>query len=51
MVCPGGTDAASSADGFQNSVNSYGYGTSSTTMFGPFWGSTIMKVYDSAQRK
>ncbi|MDQ0617479.1 trypsin-like serine peptidase [Arthrobacter globiformis] len=47
----GDTDAASSANGFQNSVNSYGYGTSSTTMFGPFWGSTIMKVYDSAQRK
>ncbi|MFC7848784.1 trypsin-like serine peptidase [Arthrobacter sp. NPDC057388] len=46
----GGTDA-SGAGGFQNSVNSYGYGTRSTTMFGPFWGSTIMKVYNSAQKK
>lgn len=47
----GDTNAVSGADGFQNSVNSYGYGTNSTTMFGPFWGSTTMKVYDSAQRK
>ncbi|MFC9335505.1 trypsin-like serine peptidase [Arthrobacter sp. NPDC057009] len=47
----GDTDEADGPNGFQNSVNSYGYGTRSTTMFGPFWGSTIMKVYDSAQRK
>ena len=45
------TNATSGADGFQNSVNSYGYGTTSTTMFGPFWGSTTMKVYNSAQKK
>ncbi|MFE5839835.1 trypsin-like serine peptidase [Arthrobacter sp. NPDC056493] len=45
------TNAVSGADGFQNSINSYGYGTSSTTMFGPYWGSTIMKVYNYAQNK
>ena len=34
----GGTDATKLSDGFQNSINSYGYGTRSTTMFGPYWG-------------
>lgn len=41
-----GTDAES--NGYQNSINSYGYGTRSTTMFGPYWGQTIEKVYKYA---
>jgi V8-like Glu-specific endopeptidase len=45
------TNAVSGADSFQNSVNSYGYGTNSTTMFGPYWGSTTMKVYNYAQNR
>lgn len=32
----------------QNSVNSYGYGKNSTTMYGPYWGSTIQKAYKGA---
>jgi hypothetical protein len=34
--------------GFQNSVNSYGYGSRSTTMYGPYWGETIQQVYNRA---
>ncbi|TSE16586.1 hypothetical protein B1A87_012710 [Arthrobacter sp. KBS0703] len=44
----GGTDADRDSNGFQNSINSYGYGTQSTTMFGPYWGKTIEKVYQNA---
>ncbi|OFI37689.1 hypothetical protein BIU82_07375 [Arthrobacter sp. SW1] len=34
--------------GFQNSVNSYGYGSRSTTMYGPYWGSVIQQAYSNA---
>jgi hypothetical protein len=44
----GGTDAERGSNGYQNSINSYGYGTRSTTMFGPYWGQTIEKVYKNA---
>jgi hypothetical protein len=38
----------SSSTGYQNSINSYGYGTNSTTMYGPYWGSVIQQSYASA---
>jgi len=38
----------SSSAGFQNSLNSFGYGSVKNTMFGPYWGSVIASVYDSA---
>lgn len=38
----------SSATGFQNSINSYGYGNKSTTMYGPYWGSVIQQAYTTA---
>ncbi|MET3935556.1 hypothetical protein [Arthrobacter sp. OAP107] len=44
----GGPWFVGDADGFQNSINSYGYGTHSTRMFGPYWGSVIQKVYNTA---
>ncbi|WP_314196447.1 hypothetical protein [uncultured Arthrobacter sp.] len=34
--------------GYQNSVNSYGYGIRSVKMFGPYWGSVIENTYDTA---
>jgi hypothetical protein len=37
-----------SSSGYQNSVNSYGYGSNSTTMYGPYWGSVIQSTYTSA---
>lgn len=37
-----------SSSGYQNSVNSYGYGSRSTTMYGPYWGSVIQQTYTSA---
>ena len=37
-----------SASGYQNSINSYGYGTNSTTMYGPYWGSVIQQAYSTA---
>ncbi|MGG5173929.1 trypsin-like serine peptidase [Pseudarthrobacter sp. J1763] len=37
-----------SSTGYQNSINSYGYGTNSTKMFGPYWGSVIQSTYSSA---
>jgi hypothetical protein len=37
-----------SSSGYQNSVNSYGYGSNSTTMYGPYWGSVIQQTYTSA---
>jgi len=37
-----------SASGYQNSINSYGYGSNSTTMYGPYWGSVIQQTYTSA---
>ncbi|RAX18341.1 hypothetical protein DC347_02440 [Pseudarthrobacter sp. AG30] len=37
-----------SAGGYQNSVNSYGYGSNSTTMYGPYWGSVIQSAYNAA---
>ena len=37
-----------SSTGYQNSVNSYGYGSKSTTMYGPYWGSVIQQVYNTA---
>ncbi|RZU62419.1 trypsin-like serine peptidase [Zhihengliuella halotolerans] len=36
------------SNGYQNSVNSYGYGSNSTTMYGPYWGSTIYNTYATA---
>ena len=37
------------SDGFQNSVNSFGYGGIRNTMFGPYWGSVIQQAYQTAQ--
>ncbi|GAA2133909.1 peptidase [Arthrobacter humicola] len=37
-----------SASGYQNSINSYGYGSNSTTMYGPYWGSVIQQAYTTA---
>ena len=37
-----------SAAGYQNSINSYGYGSNSTTMYGPYWGSVIQQAYTTA---
>jgi V8-like Glu-specific endopeptidase len=37
-----------SSGGYQNSVNSYGYGSNSTTMYGPYWGSVIQSTYNAA---
>ncbi|MBT2515498.1 serine protease [Arthrobacter sp. ISL-30] len=31
--------------GYQNSVNSYGYGSNSNKMYGPYWGSVIEQTY------
>jgi len=38
----------SSSSGYQNSINSYGYGSNSTTMYGPYWGSVIQQAYSTA---
>lgn len=38
----------SSSTGYQNSINSYGYGNKSTTMYGPYWGSVIQQSYATA---
>lgn len=37
-----------SSAGYQNSINSYGYGSNSTTMYGPYWGSVIQQAYTTA---
>ena len=37
-----------SAAGYQNSINSYGYGSNSTKMYGPYWGSVIQQAYTTA---
>ncbi len=38
-----------SSTGYQNSVNSYGYGSNSTTMYGPYWGGTVIQsTYNTA---
>ena len=37
-----------SSSGYQNSINSYGYGSNSTTMYGPYWGSVIQQAYSTA---
>jgi V8-like Glu-specific endopeptidase len=37
-----------SSGGYQNSVNSYGYGSNSTKMYGPYWGSVIQSAYNAA---
>lgn len=37
-----------SSAGYQNSINSYGYGTRSTVMYGPYWGSVIEQAYSTA---
>ncbi|GAB2733603.1 trypsin-like serine peptidase [Arthrobacter bambusae] len=37
-----------SANGYQNSVNSYGYGSNSTKMYGPYWGAVIQGTYQTA---
>lgn len=37
-----------SSSGYQNSINSYGYGTRSTVMYGPYWGSVIQQTYTTA---
>lgn len=36
-----------SSEGFQNSINSYGY-SGSRVMYGPYWGSVIQQTYKSA---
>ena len=36
------------SSGYQNSVNSYGYGSRSEVMYGPYWGSVIQQAYSSA---
>ncbi|MET1064887.1 MAG: hypothetical protein ABWX85_07930 [Arthrobacter sp.] len=38
----------SSSTGYQNSINSYGYGSNSTMMYGPYWGSVIQQTYATA---
>ncbi|MGM9471698.1 trypsin-like serine peptidase [Pseudarthrobacter sp. YS3] len=37
-----------SSSGYQNSINSYGYGSKSTKMYGPYWGSVIQQAYTTA---
>ncbi|MHC6219881.1 trypsin-like serine peptidase [Arthrobacter sp. MMS24-S77] len=37
-----------SSSGYQNSVNSYGYGSNSTKMYGPYWGTVIQGTYQTA---
>ncbi|SFU03687.1 serine protease [Arthrobacter sp. ov118] len=37
-----------SSSGYQNSINSYGYGSNSTKMYGPYWGSVIQQAYTTA---
>ncbi|KQR67173.1 hypothetical protein ASF98_09440 [Arthrobacter sp. Leaf337] len=37
-----------SSAGYQNSINSYGYGSRSQVMYGPYWGSVIQQAYSSA---
>lgn len=37
-----------SPSGYQNSVNSYGYGSNSTKMYGPYWGTVIQGTYQTA---
>jgi hypothetical protein len=37
-----------SASGYQNSINSYGYGSNSTKMYGPYWGTVIQQAYATA---
>lgn len=39
----------SGSDGYQNSVNSFGYSSVRDTMFGPYWGSVIQQAYQTAQ--
>ncbi|MFJ5694465.1 trypsin-like serine peptidase [Arthrobacter sp. NPDC093125] len=41
-------NGASTQVGYQNSVNSYGYGSRSTAMYGPYWGAIIQQVYNRA---
>lgn len=41
-------DGTADQVGYQNSVNSYGYGSRSTAMYGPYWGLTIQEVYKRA---
>lgn len=40
--------SGSTTSGYQNSVNSYGYGSNSTTMYGPYWGTVIQSTYQTA---
>ncbi|MGO4858460.1 trypsin-like serine peptidase [Arthrobacter sp. 2MCAF14] len=37
-----------SSSGYQNSVNSYGYGSNSSNMYGPYWGKVIQGTYQTA---
>ncbi|WP_404285381.1 trypsin-like serine peptidase [Glutamicibacter arilaitensis] len=37
------------SDGYQNSVNSFGYSGVRNTMFGPYWGSVVEQAYNAAQ--
>ncbi len=37
-----------SSSGYQNSINSYGYGSNSNKMYGPYWGSVIQQAYSTA---
>ena len=36
------------SSGHQNSINSYGYGSRSEIMYGPYWGSVIQQAYSNA---
>ncbi|MCA4135580.1 serine protease [Arthrobacter sp. M4] len=37
-----------SSSGYQNSVNSYGYGSGSSEMYAPYWGTVIQQSYQNA---
>ncbi|GAB3619434.1 MULTISPECIES: trypsin-like serine peptidase [Glutamicibacter] len=39
----------SGSNGYQNSVNSFGYNGIRNTMFGPYWGTAIEQAYQDAQ--
>ncbi|HEY8700537.1 MAG TPA: hypothetical protein VIM08_06165 [Arthrobacter sp.] len=44
----GSTPETSGSNGFQNSINSYGYSSGSAVMYGPYWGLVIQETYTSA---
>jgi V8-like Glu-specific endopeptidase len=44
----GSNPETSGSNGFQNSINSYGYSSGSAVMYGPYWGLAIQETYTSA---